>query len=76
MAEVNRKKIKLGTLREWTRIDPEGHFVDVIEVPYEINGAHYFVTINKEGATPESIEAAVKEDAKKYMESTGKTITF
>lgn len=76
MAEEPKKKIKLGILREWTKIDAEGHFLDVIEVPYEIDGAHYFVTINKAGATPEAIEAAVRADAKKYALTSGKTITL
>lgn len=76
MVEVNKKKIKIGTTRERVEITPEGRFKTRLEIPYLIGDANYSVMIDKEGATPESIEAAVREDAKKYVETEGKIITI
>lgn len=76
MAEVKKKEIRIGTSRERTIITAEGRFKTRLEIPYTIGDANYSVMIDKEGATPESIEAAVREDAKKFIETEGKIITI
>lgn len=76
MPNEGKTEVKLGTPRERTRINDEGHFVKMIEQPYSIGDANYSVVVKKEGATKESIEAAVKEDAKKFLGQSGRTLTL
>jgi hypothetical protein len=76
MAEVKKREIKIGTSRERTIITAEGRFKTRLEIPYTIGDANYSVVIDKEGATTGIIEAAVREDAKKFIETEGKTLTI
>lgn len=76
MAEEKKKELKIGTPRERTVITPEGRFKTRLEIPYTIDDANYSVVIDKEGATPEVIETAAREDAKKFIETKGKTLTI
>ena len=76
MPEEKKKEIKIGTSRERTTITDEGRFKTRLEIPYTIGDAHYSVMIDKEGASPEVIEAAVREDARKFIGTEGKTLTL
>lgn len=76
MAENKQVRITPGRPRERTIITPEGKFKSRLEIPYTIDDATYYVTIDKDGATPEIIAAAIKEDAKKFIGLEGKTLTI
>ena len=76
MAQVNKNEVVTGKPRERTTITPEGKFLTRLEIPYTIGDANYSVLVDKEGATEESIEAAVKADAKRIVASMGKKITL
>ncbi len=76
MAEVKKREIKIGISRERTIITAEGQFKTRLEIPYIIGDANYSVIIDKVDATPKIIEAAVREDAKKFIETEGKTLTI
>lgn len=69
-------EINIGKARERTVITPEGRFKTRLEIPYSIGDANYSVVIDKDGATPEIIEKAVKEDAQKFVSTEGKTLTI
>ena len=74
LAEKAETEIKIGVPRERTTITPEGRYKTRLEIPYMIGDANYAVLIDKEGATEESIEAAVRKDAKKIVGTTGKIL--
>lgn len=76
MPEDKKIEIRIGIARERTTITPEGRFKTRLEIPYSIGDANYTILVDKEGATGESLEAAVREDAKKIVATTGKTITI
>ena len=74
MVEQQKVEIVLGVPRERTIIDAEGHYVLKIEQPYNIGDAGHIILVNKEGATKESIQKAVIEDATRFKELSGSKI--
>lgn len=76
MAEKSNKKIVIGITRERSPVTAKRGFVKRLETFYTIEDEEYSVTIDKEGATPEIIEKAILEDAKKFIELDGKTLTL
>jgi len=76
LADEKKTEIRLGAPLSFKLITDEGRFREVLLVPYMIGKHHYEVQVDKEGVTPESIEKAVREDAKLIVGSTGKIITI
>lgn len=73
--EVN-KKIVIGITRERSPVTSKRGFVKRLETFYTIGDEEFSVTIDKEGATAETIEKAVIEDAKKFIKLEGKIVTI
>ena len=74
MVDQLKKNAIIGVPRERTIIDPEGHYMKKLEVPYKIGDANYSVLVDKEGSTKESIQKAVTDDAQKVSGLAGTSI--